>query len=229
MSTDRIDAPPSRAITIFSLANGKLGARLITMDLGERLIIGVAYSAFCWNMLSNYSRSADVSDVLIVLSESLPLLFVILRTASSTMSGRPGDWAVAVIASFLPLCARPDLNSGGPIAPAVLSHTIMLIGLSMQVSAKVILGRGFGIVPANRGVRVLGPYRLVRHPMYAGYTLTHIGFLLAMPSLSNAVVYIVALGFQLLRIEREERILMQDLAYVRFAERVRYRILPFVF
>jgi protein-S-isoprenylcysteine O-methyltransferase Ste14 len=65
--------------------------------------------------------------------------------------------------------------------------------------------------------------------MYAGYTLTHVGFLLAMPSLSNAVIYIVALGLQLLRIGREERILMQDLAYVRFAERVRYRILPFVF
>ena len=229
MSTDRIDAPPSRALTFFSLANDRLGARLIAMDLGERLIIGVVYSVFCWNMLNNYSRSADVSNVLIVLSEALPLLFVILRTASSTLSGRPSDWAVAVVATILPLCARPDLNSGGPIGPAGLSYAIMLIGLSMQVSAKVILGRGFGIVPANRGVRVLGPYRVVRHPMYAGYTLTHIGFLLVMPSLSNAVLYIVALGLQLLRIGREERILMQDLASVRFAERVRYRLLPFVF
>ena len=105
----------------------------------------------------------------------------------------------------------------------------MMIGLSMQVSAKIILGRGFGIIPANRGVRVLGPYRIVRHPMYAGYTLTHIGFLLANPSLSNAVVYIIAFGLQLMRIGREERVLMQDLAYVSFASRVRYRILPFVF
>ena len=229
MSTDRIDAPPSRALTFFSLANDRLGARLIAMDLGERLIIGVVYSVFCWNMLNNFSLSADVSNVLIVLSEALPLLFVIFRAASSTLSDRPSDWALAAVTSILPLCIRPDLNSGGPIGPAGLSYAIMLMGLSMQVSAKVILGRGFGIVPANRGVRVLGPYRVVRHPMYAGYTLTHIGFLLAMPSLWNAVVYIVALGLQLLRIGREERILMQDLAYVRFAERVRYRLLPFVF
>ena len=229
MSTDRIDAPPSRVLAFFSCENDKLGARLIAMDLVERLIVGTIFGIFCWKMLNSYSRSADVRIILIVLSEALPFLFVIFRSASSTLSDRPSDWAVALIATFLPLCARPDLNSGGPIGPAELSYAIMLIGLSMQVSAKVILGRGFGIVPANRGVRVLGPYRVVRHPMYAGYTLTHIGFLLVMPSLSNAVLYIVALGLQLLRIGREERILMQDLAYVRFAERVRYRILPFVF
>jgi protein-S-isoprenylcysteine O-methyltransferase Ste14 len=228
MSIDDIDGPP-RAFTFLDFGRKKLGVRLIMLDLSERLIIGLVYGVFCWNMLNNYSRSADISNVLIVLSEALPLLFVVFRAPSSSLSQRPSDWAVAILATIAPLCARPDLDSGGPIGPAALAYTIMLFGLSMQISAKVILGRGFGIVPANRGVRILGPYRLVRHPMYAGYTLTHIGFLIAMPSLSNAVVYIVALIFQLMRIRREERILMQDLAYVSFAQRVRYRLLPLVF
>ncbi len=228
MSIDDIDGP-SRAFTFLDFGRKKLGVRLIMLDLSERLIIGLVYGVFCWNMLNNYLRSADISNVLIVLSEALPLLFVVFRAPSSSLSQRPSDWAVAILATIAPLCARPDLDSGGPIGPAALAYTIMLFGLSMQISAKVILGRGFGIVPANRGVRILGPYRLVRHPMYAGYTLTHIGFLIAMPSLSNAVVYIVALIFQLMRIRREERILMQDLAYVSFAQRVRYRLLPLVF
>jgi protein-S-isoprenylcysteine O-methyltransferase Ste14 len=228
MSIDDINGPP-RAFTFLDFGRKKLGVRLIMLDLSERLIIGLVYGVFCWNMLNNYSRSADISNVLIVLSEALPLLFVVFRAPSSSLSQRPSDWAVAILATIAPLCARPDLDSGGPIGPAALAYTIMLFGLSMQISAKVILGRGFGIVPANRGVRILGPYRLVRHPMYAGYTLTHIGFLIAMPSLSNAVVYIVALIFQLMRIRREERILMQDLAYVSFAQRVRYRLLPLVF
>src|SRR5215469_14156378 len=129
MSTDRIDAPPSRPLAFFGFGNDQLGARLIAMDLGERLIIGLFYGVFCWNMLTNYSRSADVSNVLIVLSEALPLLFVIFRTASSTLSDRPSDWALAAVATILPLCARP--NSGGPIGPTELSYAIMLIGLSI--------------------------------------------------------------------------------------------------
>jgi protein-S-isoprenylcysteine O-methyltransferase Ste14 len=228
MSIDRIDTLSS-VFTFLNSGNKKLGVRLVVLDLSERVIICGIYSIFCWKMLNNYSPSADISNVLIVLSEALPLLFVVFRAPSSSLSQRPGDWAIAIVATIAPLCARPDLNSSGPIGPAWLAYVIMLSGLSMQVAAKVILGRRFGIVPANRGVRVLGPYRLVRHPMYAGYTLTHIGFLIAMPSLSNAVVYIVALIFQLMRIRREERILMQDLAYVSFAQRVRYRILPLVF
>ena len=58
--------------------------------------------------------------------------------------------------------------------------------------AKLVLGRAFGIVAANRGVKVLGPYCLVRPPMYAGYTLTQFGFLLAMPSRLNALFYATA-------------------------------------
>ena len=57
----------------------------------------------------------------------------------------------------------------------------MLIGLYVQISAKVILGRSFGLIAANRGIKVAGPYRIVRHPIYAGYTIIHVGFLLALP------------------------------------------------
>ena len=65
----------------------------------------------------------------------------------------------------------------------------MLLGLLVQIAAKLALWRSFGVVPANRGVKTRGPYRLLRHPMYAGYTLTHIGFLIGFPSLSNTLLY----------------------------------------
>ena len=40
----------------------------------------------------------------------------------------------------------------------------MLIGLYVQISGKLILGRSFGLIAANRGIKVAGPYRIVRHP-----------------------------------------------------------------
>jgi protein-S-isoprenylcysteine O-methyltransferase Ste14 len=65
--------------------------------------------------------------------------------------------------------------------------------------------------------------------MYLGYFLTHLGFLLTNPLLWNGVVYAVWTGCQLHRIRAEERVLSADMAYVAFARRVRYRLVPFVY
>ena len=89
--------------------------------------------------------------------------------------------------------------------------------------------RSFGVVAANRGIQVVGPYRIVRHPMYAGYTIIHIGFLLAFPSLPNTILYSVTLAVQIARLLREERLLNSDPRYREFSSKVRYRLLPGVF
>jgi protein-S-isoprenylcysteine O-methyltransferase Ste14 len=105
----------------------------------------------------------------------------------------------------------------------------MLVGLYVQISAKVFLGRSFGLVAANRGIKVTGPYRIVRHPMYAGYTIIHVGFLLSFPSLWNLVLYSTQLAIQMARLLREELLLNQDQSYRDYAARVRYRLIPMIF
>jgi protein-S-isoprenylcysteine O-methyltransferase Ste14 len=105
----------------------------------------------------------------------------------------------------------------------------MIAGMIIQISAKAILWRSFGLIPANRGIKTKGPYRIVRHPMYAGYTLTHVGFLLGFPSLQNSLLYLAAFLIEVARVFREELILKQDPIYRAYTVRVRYRILPGVF
>jgi protein-S-isoprenylcysteine O-methyltransferase Ste14 len=105
----------------------------------------------------------------------------------------------------------------------------MLAGLYLQISAKLSLGQSFGLVAANRGVKVIGPYRFVRHPMYAGYMIAHIGFLLAFPSLWNVTLYSAEFVIQVARLLREEHFLRQDQEYRAYAARVRYRLLPAIF
>jgi protein-S-isoprenylcysteine O-methyltransferase Ste14 len=232
MSIDRLDAAPlGRALSLFGLASATEGltAKMIALDVTERVIIALIYGSFLWRMLLDHGGAPDVSAVLIVLSEALPFLFIILRAPTASLSQRPSDWLVAIIGTTAPLLIAPSSGSVEPISPIALAYGIMLFGLSMQVAAKAVLGRAFGIVAANRGVRELGPYRIVRHPMYAGYTLTHIGFLLALPSLQNAEIYIFALLLQMVRIGREERVLMRDPAYAAFVQRVRYRLLPGIY
>jgi protein-S-isoprenylcysteine O-methyltransferase Ste14 len=113
--------------------------------------------------------------------------------------------------------------------PAVAAVMLMFVGVSIQVMGKMYLGRSFGIIAANRGVKVSGPYRVVRHPIYAGYTMTHIGFLLYYPCWQNLILYTVALGLQIVRILKEERVLSEDPAYRELMQTTRYRLLPGVF
>ena len=117
----------------------------------------------------------------------------------------------------------------GALIPEQYCAAIMLVGLYVQISAKVVLGRSFGIVAANRGVKVQGPYRVVRHPMYAGYTIIHVGFLLAFPSVLNLALYSSELAIQIARLFREERVLRQDETYREYSARVRYRLIPKIF
>ena len=105
----------------------------------------------------------------------------------------------------------------------------MLVGLVLQVAAKFALSRSFGVVAANRGVKKGGPYRLVRHPMYAGYVMTQIAFLLTNPSAWNAAIYGFALACQIGRIVAEERVLVRDPSYRAFAAAVPYRLVPRIF
>jgi protein-S-isoprenylcysteine O-methyltransferase Ste14 len=105
----------------------------------------------------------------------------------------------------------------------------MLVGLGVNIWAKLSLRRSFGIVAANRGVKTQGPYRLIRHPMYIGYVATQVGFVLFNPTPWNFAIYLGAWTLQVLRILAEERTLSKDAKYQAYASTVRYRLIPGVF
>ena len=102
-------------------------------------------------------------------------------------------------------------------------------GLAVVVGAKLTLGRSFGLVPANRGVVDRGPYAAVRHPIYAGYLLSHVGFVLAHPSPWNLSVLAVADGALMMRALLEERVLLHDERYQAYCRRVSWHVVPGVF
>ncbi len=72
-----------------------------------------------------------------------------------------------------------------------------------------------------------GPYRFVRHPMYAGFALFAPGTALLLGSwvgLLGALVLIAAVAW---RAVREERLLSERLeGYAEYKRRVRYRLIP---
>jgi protein-S-isoprenylcysteine O-methyltransferase Ste14 len=97
------------------------------------------------------------------------------------------------------------------------------------IAGKLTLGRSFGLIPANRGVVVAGPYLVVRHPIYAGYLLTHLAFLAAHPTFANALILLVADTALIIRALREERVLGHDDRYRDYCTRVGWHLVPGVF
>ncbi len=83
----------------------------------------------------------------------------------------------------------------------------------------------------ERGQAVVqtGPYRIVRHPMYAGAIPLMIGMPLWLGSVAGALLASVPLGILALRIVGEERLLSRELpGYEQYTRKVRWRLVPFV-
>jgi protein-S-isoprenylcysteine O-methyltransferase Ste14 len=189
-------------------------ARLITAE--------IAYPELLW-----LAASKNVDAALLVISESLGVFLILTRRFAKTISTHPLDWVLSLIAVNAPLLAAPA--AAGAFIPSQVATTVMFAGMIIQISAKIALWGSYGLVPANRGVKTRGPYRFLRHPMYAGYTLIHIGFLLGFPSLRNSLLYLTTFLIEVARLMREELILNKDPLYREYVSRVRYRVIPGIF
>jgi protein-S-isoprenylcysteine O-methyltransferase Ste14 len=196
----------------------------VFLDAVERLTLAVLLGLFAFNILGAWLKTGGTYNLLLFVSEGIIIVFTIVRRYTKDISQRPLDWLFALLGTVAPLLVLPSEDAA--IAPAAVFLTMMALGLLLQVSAKLTLRRSFGVVAANRGVKSAGPYRLVRHPMYAGYVLTQLGFLLANPTAWNVGIYLFAWAFQYVRIVAEERLLSQDAAYREFAKAVPYRVFP---
>lgn len=191
-------------------------------DLAERLILIGFGTAFVLRFIPQL-ETAQWHLWVLVASEMLVVAFVIARPWNSPISTKPRDFILALAGTSLPLFVSPV---GARPEHLTLAGSLMLIGFLFSVSGKIALNRRFGMVAANRGVQVKGPFRVVRHPIYAGYALTHVGFLIANPYWWNLTMYATALAIQILRIGVEEETLRLDVAYRKYAEKVRFRLVP---
>jgi protein-S-isoprenylcysteine O-methyltransferase Ste14 len=162
-----------------------------------------------------------------VLELTVALFFIFRRPARST-SRSPLAWSATAIATFGILAARPGGEE--PVAGLQPLYTaLQLGGVALALVSIAALGRSFGLVAANRGIRTGGPYQLVRHPLYAAYFVTQVGYVLESPTARNWAILAAVVIFQLVRVRTEEQCLGRDPVYVAYRKRVRWRIVPYVF
>ena len=162
-------------------------------------------------------------NALLLISDGLVVGLMMTRRRTEAVSQAPMDWLLAFSATALPLLA---IGGGTALVADWFGYGLMGLGVFVSLYAKAVLWRSFGLVAANRGVKVTGPYRLVRHPMYLGYILTQVGFMLLYPIWSNVGIYAGAFALQLLRMRAEESLLSQDPSYAAYMKTTRFRLIP---
>lgn len=193
------------------------------LDRAEQAIILAMWAFFAWRMYNAPSAYAP----LVMISETAVMVFTLIRRPTDAISLRSGDWMLAFTATIMPLM----IIASDSLLPALvpLGIFLMIVGNGWQAWAKLVLRRSFGITPANRGIKVSGPYRFTRHPMYAGYLMVHVAVLIMFFNAWNLMVYAIGWTAQILRILAEERMLSEDEAYRDYMARVRWRLVPGIF
>jgi len=196
-------------------------------DLFARVVVGSLFTMLSINLLADFSRTGRVTGLLLLVSESLVVVLTIARRRTQIVDRSASAAIMTALSLVGPALLRA--NDAAALVPDTITAMLAGVGLFIVVVGKITLGRSFGVVPANRGVVVRGPYTFVRHPIYTGYLITHLMFLVAHPTPWNAAVILVSDVALILRALMEERLLSGDVEYQSYCRRVGWHLVPGVF
>ena len=124
---------------------------------------------------------------------------------------------IAWASALLPFAVQ--VNNSVP----AMNRFLSLSGVVIAIWAIAALGKSFDVSPADRGLVKHGPYKWLRHPMYASELFSVIVIVVVDLSLRNILVTLVLLATLYLRIHWEENIIR---GYADYGKQVRNRVIP---
>jgi protein-S-isoprenylcysteine O-methyltransferase Ste14 len=198
-----------------------------TRDLAARALVASLFALLSINLLNDFMRTGHITGLLLLVSEALIVILTVVRRRARIVDRS----TAAAVATTLSIVGPPLLRAGSEpgLLPDMVTAIVSALGLLLVIGGKMTLGRSFGIAPANRGVVARGPYLLCRHPIYAGYLITHVAFLVAQPTALNLIIVAVADTALIARALIEERVLSMDAEYQTYCQRVAWHLVPGVF
>lgn len=119
-----------------------------------------------------------------------------------------------------------------PVYVVFTGDALVIVGLLIVFFVFKENSYASAVIEVDKGQAVIstGPYRLVRHPLYAGDLLFLFGVPLALGSLWGLLLWLPTTAIIVLRLINEERYLSENLAgYAEYRSKTRYRLLPGIY
>ena len=196
-------------------------------DLAARAVIVVLFSMMTVRFTEDFLATGRITGLMLVVSELLVVVMTLFRRHAVTVDRGVHARVLTALSMIGPPLVRPAAIVA--LAPQLLTASVSVAGLLVVIGGKLSLGRSFGLMPANRGIVSTGLYRVVRHPIYMGYLVTHVAFIAANPSLWNVALLVTADIALLARAVREEATLAEEPEYRSYQAKVRWRVCPGLF
>jgi protein-S-isoprenylcysteine O-methyltransferase Ste14 len=196
-------------------------------ELCARVCVIILFTLLSVNLLRDFLNTGRVTGLLFLASEALVVALTVVRRRARLVDRSFAAALTTTLSVALPPMQRA--SDGAPLLPDELTVMVSAVGLALVIVGKMTLGRSFGVAPANRGVVVRGPYGFVRHPIYTGYLIIHIAFLVANPSPWNVAMIVIADVALVFRALMEERVLSADETYQGYCQRVGWHLVPGLF
>ena len=188
-------------------------------------LVGAAGAAyFAYVTLEACLRTHRPIGFLFFAEQMVVVVAYLVRRPARTVTRRFGDWLFAFGGTFAPVLLRPD--GAHPQWGLQWGLVLQFCGVVLCLWSLTVLGRSFGFAAADRGLVMRGPYRIVRHPVYASYVALQFGYLLQSLSWRNLAVVLLAQACNAGRIGAEERVLATNTAHAAYRARVRWNVLP---
>jgi protein-S-isoprenylcysteine O-methyltransferase Ste14 len=218
---------------------------IFLVDVVARIVLGALFASTAGSCFANvltllrpisggHLPMAPLADAISAMaigffSFSVACLYVVRRRSATKCAG----WfptLTAIAGSFLLwglLWLDPRMDLSLPIK--IVSAGLILSGNIFAVVSLGHLGRSFSILPEGRALVTSGPYRLIRHPVYAAEAVAALGVMLNF--LSLAAIALVGLQFllQFGRMRYEEKVLRVTFPEYAAYSRRTARLIPGVY
>lgn len=183
---------------------------------GVRDRLGFAFFAFA-TLIAGFSAWQSPSILAWLYAfHNLLLAWFYMKREPARRYDRVGMW-LGLVAALLPTTVHSGQSPWYLLIPGIAGYALILWSLT-------VLGKRFGIAPADRGLTSQGPYQLIRHPMYLGELAFRASFILTatQPTL-DILIFFILTAIQFLRIVREENWIT---GYRCYASIVKWRLFP---
>ncbi|HEU4937053.1 MAG TPA: isoprenylcysteine carboxylmethyltransferase family protein [Vicinamibacterales bacterium] len=210
----------------YAVAPARLDAERLG-DILSRAVIIVLFSFMAVRFGADFLQTGRMTNLLLLISEMLVVALTVLRRAAATVDRSLRARLLTTMSLLGPPLVKPMQMV--PLLPPSITVGASVLGLAIVIAGKVTLGRSFGLMPANRGIVSSGVYRVVRHPIYLGYLITHVAFVVANPTPWNLAILVIGDTALLLRAVCEEQTLARDAQYREYQQLVRWRVCPGLF